>query len=455
MHVHSLLPIVGLTLITLSAATDAPAGVWTPEIASNSSLRLARRDLPSEICHDLPQNWSYLACYSDDPSNRALTGPSYCDDTGLAQEKCIEFCDSKGYSLAGVEFGSECYCGYSLSSSAATQAESDCSMTCTGNGDEVCGAGNRLNVFTNGDSTPTTDPGSNGFTSQGCYSDSPSARTLTTQMSLSGNVRVSDCTTACSNAGYPYAGLEYGSECYCGATLQNNAQLSTSCNMACTADKTTLCGGPGAINIYYNPSITTQAAGAIPSGWSDEGCYTDDVSHRALSHQINLPANSVTTESCIDACQTAGYTYAGLEWSQECYCDNTIQNNASPASSGCDMSCKGNLAETCGGSQRINIYEAIPLTCPGTLGCTTGRQLISSLDPYNTHTVEECREACEANVNCKVYQYGQYYQGVCNLYAGSFATAYAQGTITNTYCNQFSVYDDLTCTPSFTPATNK
>jgi hypothetical protein len=39
--------------------------------------------------------------YTDSPGNRVLSGPSYCEDgtgsEGLTQEKCIAFCDRKGY----------------------------------------------------------------------------------------------------------------------------------------------------------------------------------------------------------------------------------------------------------------------------------------------------------------------------------------------------------------------
>lgn len=39
--------------------------------------------------------------FTDDPSNRVLSGPSYCEDgtgsEGLTQEKCIEWCDQRGY----------------------------------------------------------------------------------------------------------------------------------------------------------------------------------------------------------------------------------------------------------------------------------------------------------------------------------------------------------------------
>lgn len=73
----------------------------------------------------------------------------------MKEENCIEFCDAAGYSMAGVEFGRECFCGYSLGASGTQASELDCNMPCTGNSDELCGAGGRLNVFTNGDSAPT------------------------------------------------------------------------------------------------------------------------------------------------------------------------------------------------------------------------------------------------------------------------------------------------------------
>ena len=126
--------------------------------------------------------------------------------------------------------------------------------------------------------------------------------------------------------------------------------------MACTADNTELCGGPAAINIYHS-TAATQTAGTIPSGWSSISCYTDNVSSRTLAQKISLDASTVTIESCINACQSAGYSVAGLEFANECYCGDSIDNGATPASSGCDMACSGNTAETCGGAARINLYQ--------------------------------------------------------------------------------------------------
>jgi hypothetical protein len=65
----------------------------------------------------------------------------------------------------------------------------------------------------------------------------------------------------------------------------------------------------------------------------------------------------MTPRACTASCEALSFKYAGVEYSGECYCGNTIQNDAAPATSGCDMTCNGNRTEICGGSNRINLYE--------------------------------------------------------------------------------------------------
>lgn len=303
--------------------------------------------------------------YGDSPQNRALTGPSYSDGQNMSEEKCIEFCDGHGYPIAGVEYGAECYCGYSLGATGVQEPESDCNMACSGNTQELCGAGNRLNVFTNGGPVPTVLPQAGAYSSIGCYSDSVKARTLTTQIALQGNVRVTDCTSACAAGGWPYAGLEYGDQCFCGASIQNGGApvAASACNMACTADNTELCGGAQAINIYQSgPSVVTKPV--VPAGWAALPCFTDSVYNRVLSQSINL-GTSNTVESCITACGNAGYGFAGVEYSDQCFCGNEVDNSPAPVDNsygsvpvGCDMGCTGSIGETCGGAQFINLYQS-------------------------------------------------------------------------------------------------
>ncbi|ETN43599.1 uncharacterized protein HMPREF1541_02758 [Cyphellophora europaea CBS 101466] len=457
MHVHSFLPILGLTLATIASAQDnstqipvVQAGAVNPVANTKRSLipaSAARRNVGKRaqngICDALPSKWSYMGCFSDSPSDRVLAGASECLDTngpdGMTQEKCIEYCDQKGYSLAGVEWGQECYCGYALDSSSIKAAESDCSKPCTGNTAEVCGEGGRINVFTNGDTAPAILAATGDFTSIGCYSDSASARTLTTSVSLPGNVRVSDCTTACEAKGFQYAGLEFGGECYCGASIQNGGApiADSKCNMACSADKTQYCGGAGAINIYKS-NQPQQGPSTIPDGWSSKNCYTDSPSNRALSYQIpNF--SSFSNAQCISECSSRGYSLAGSEYGSECYCGNTIDNGNSPATSGCDMACNGNHADTCGGAGRINIFTN---ACSGTPGCHYGYGLIREIDYISTH---DCMAQCHADPECQSIQTGtEHLSGdlvFCNLFKYPVAVVRAQGYDNDARCNSFTLYE--------------
>lgn len=164
-----------------------------------------------------------------------------------------------------------------------------------------------MNVFTNGDTAPAVLASTGNFNSLGCYSDSASARTLTTQISLTGNVRVSDCTTACAGKGFPYAGLEFGNQCFCGASIQNGGApiADKQCDMACTADKTQYCGGRAAINIYKS-TVPVQGPSIIPTGWESLSCYTDSPSSRTLAYHVpNF--NSFSMAQCISECDKLGY----------------------------------------------------------------------------------------------------------------------------------------------------
>lgn len=69
----------------------------------------------------------------------------------------------------------------------------------------------------------------------------------------------------------------------------------------------------------------------------------------------------MTVELCQSACKSAGYSIAGLEYSQECWCGNSFVNGgvyvSADGASGCTMTCKGNTKEWCGGSNRLSAYK--------------------------------------------------------------------------------------------------
>jgi hypothetical protein len=88
--------------------------------------------------------YRYVGCQTDDVNARVLNGPSAASDD-MTLERCAAFC--RGSRYWGTEYGRECWCGPALAPSSAVAPASDCSFACAGNAGELCGAGDRLNVY--------------------------------------------------------------------------------------------------------------------------------------------------------------------------------------------------------------------------------------------------------------------------------------------------------------------
>ena len=90
---------------------------------------------------------SYLGCYTELDGGRALAGTSIADGTSMTVDACANFCFYNGFTLAGIEYASECYCGSALQAGSVAAAEGDCAMACSGDASKVCGGPNRLSVY--------------------------------------------------------------------------------------------------------------------------------------------------------------------------------------------------------------------------------------------------------------------------------------------------------------------
>lgn len=281
-------------------------------------------------------------------------------------------------------------------------------MTCSGNSTQYCGAGQRLTLYSNNGTiaspssasststatsasssstgtpaTPVAVPTAPGFAYQGCYTEATNGRALGDAQTAYTGMTVEKCAAYCS--GYTYMAVEYMSECYCGNTIGAGAVLATDngCSMACSGNSSELCGGSYRLNFYKkdNTSVTSTTSGTFSTGTSKtgtttsatststgpavvqtagsfayQGCYSEGTNGRALgaTYVVN---NSMTVEICAGFCK--GYTYFGVEYSSECYCDNTIAAGAVPVTDGgCSMTCAGAPSEFCGGPNRLNFYKS-------------------------------------------------------------------------------------------------
>ena len=151
-----------------------------------------------------------------------------------------------------------------------------------------------------------------------------------------------------------------------------------------------------------------QVSNALPSKWSSLGCYTDSTSARGLRLD-GFAANDMTEGKCISYCDQRGYSYAAVEYGQECWCDYLVRSPSTqtPASD-CNFACAGSSGEACGGSSRMNVFtngDAAPVENPGvngfhSLSCYTDSDKARTLSTYLPVSdgivfVRGCIEQCQ------------------------------------------------------------
>ncbi|KAF2493734.1 WSC-domain-containing protein, partial [Lophium mytilinum] len=89
--------------------------------------------------------YKYAGCYNEttgykeNGGARALSAGGWTmegqDD--MTPDMCLSFCDGMNY--AGLEYGRECWCSYSLSTLSKKLDEKKCDMPCAGDGAKFCG----------------------------------------------------------------------------------------------------------------------------------------------------------------------------------------------------------------------------------------------------------------------------------------------------------------------------
>lgn len=108
---------------------------------------------PTDAAKPGVDGWKYYGCYQDTRA-RVLTGIKLANigNHQATNTKCVAYCGAKGFSMAGTEYGGQCFCGNELVGSSKI-AESECDMPCEGDATETCGGGMALSVYTSNSTT--------------------------------------------------------------------------------------------------------------------------------------------------------------------------------------------------------------------------------------------------------------------------------------------------------------
>ncbi|KAG4436351.1 hypothetical protein IFR05_008172 [Cadophora sp. M221] len=235
------------------------------------------------------------------------------------------------------------------------------------------------------------------FKYAGCFIDNGSPRTLLYTGPRNQNQTVQDCVAFCKGNDYQYAGLEYGEECFCGASVNNIQATETDCDSPCAGDKTEICGGFNRVSIYQDPTFPVADPTTI-SDYQKLGCYSEGSMGRSLAwRQDQVNGSAMTVQKCLTACKAGGFSFTGIEFASECYCGVVLGNGTLPVdSSTCDMPCTGDSTETCGGRGTLDLYVAKDLEssepCEGgsssssssTMSSTSTSSTSSSTKPPST-----------------------------------------------------------------------
>src|SRR5277367_825121 len=198
--------------------------LYSPQPTSSSSTLVKRHG--NSTGHPLAQsyqNYTYQGCMTNFAS-KALVQSENTNFGNLTNEKCIDYCRNKGYSIAGTQSGSQCFCGNTLTSTTLVIDENACATSCTGDNTQVCGDNQKLSVYAtynvSGTTFNRTSIRSN-WEEVGCVSDGVGNHSLTGAEYACLGMTVEMCMDFCDVLGFPVAGLEYGGECYCGTTFEN------------------------------------------------------------------------------------------------------------------------------------------------------------------------------------------------------------------------------------------
>ena len=224
-------------------------------------------EVPLPPCLDPFQPFVYAGCFEDTGNPQALTWRTLLDQYDMTVETCVAECKGNGYRYAGLAYYGVCYCGTTVSGSQI--AEDKCSFPCSGNSSQTCGGDSILSVYQDPTFLPLEEASVEDYSPLGCWTDDSSqGRALVYKQDLDGaTLTTQKCLQKCRDGGYPFAGAEFGGECFCGVVIGNGtyAAPAAECDMPCNGAEGETCGGRGRLSLYVADELQSlEPCGYVP-----------------------------------------------------------------------------------------------------------------------------------------------------------------------------------------------
>ncbi|PAA81169.1 hypothetical protein BOX15_Mlig028452g3 [Macrostomum lignano] len=303
---------------------------------------------------------------------------------------CVRLCARRLYRYAGLQAGSQCFCGDSFGRHGHADSEDKCHTRCRGNAQQFCGGA----FFNTINSTGLAWK----FTAKGCFKDE-AARDLPI-VGMSGQISVNRCFRRCRDLGYFYAGVQNSMQCFCGNYYNQYGKAEDSeCNAKCRGNPYQTCGGAWRNNIYRTTFEEIHRTAV--------GCFKDKADHDLPEF---VETGLMTVNLCLNRCSELGYKYAGLQEGNTCYCGNSYGRYGKGDPTICFTMCSGNSNQMCGGTHYNLVFETgVTVNEFSSLGTfldkTTDRDLPFLVRKVKTN-LNNCRKLCR--------RYGFIFFGVQN-----------------------------------------
>ncbi|MCJ1431025.1 hypothetical protein MMC27_000375 [Xylographa pallens] len=356
--------------------TNSPAPV--PDCAASKTLGSFTSSIYTD---ETSKGWAYLGCGVDTYGSPALTGPLQ-DDATMTVETCIALCGGKGYSIAGLEYASQCFCGNDLPARASPTPGviGTCNMACTGNSTEMCGAGNRLSLYQKCGSTcenaqfgvagaggtvpsvtavaatysPSTVSGPAQTSALSASSASTASAASMPGSSSSSSAAAAAATTASDTAG---SGDSVATSAAAVRPIIPSATPSAILSFVASAASSAAPSSAPSAEPTACPSNSTTSSVTLPSGWTSAGCYLDNLNPRTLSGiTFAWWGEQMTSSGCALYCSDKGFSYAGTENAGQCFCGNELVDSQLEPDTDCNVPCEGSATEICGGPAKLSVF---------------------------------------------------------------------------------------------------
>ncbi|GAO46748.1 hypothetical protein SAICODRAFT_28840 [Saitoella complicata NRRL Y-17804] len=247
-----------------SAMATMPVCTLKPETLSKDEAEYEEFLLsPHPVNHT---GWHYLGCYNDS-SSRTLPKQTWLPATTKPSESCMDACAAAGYTLAGLEYYGQCFCGNSLANGGIPRPDQECWMPCSGNSTQTCGGDWRLTVYQVGAGKKFTWMPEVKTTRTVSYSVIPSPPVLTTATSTVKTTGSSLKVSSTAAKGSSMVGTATGSA---GAKAVSTASTITS-------SSTSLASSASAVSSSASCTINCGSNSCCPSTSNGQQCYNPSV----------------------------------------------------------------------------------------------------------------------------------------------------------------------------------